>query len=78
MINNALWGFVQPIGGWKQYAGRMHEAELQSLAKRRETDDASLEATTNRAAIRTSLPIDKPSEKRFPLFSHIVAHVQFQ
>ncbi|KAG3062497.1 hypothetical protein PI125_g24515 [Phytophthora idaei] len=53
MIDNALWGFVQPKGGWKRYAGRMHEAELQSLAKRRETDGASLEATTNGAAIRT-------------------------
>ncbi|KAG2808177.1 hypothetical protein PC113_g21837 [Phytophthora cactorum] len=53
MIDNALWGFVQPKGGWKQYAGRMHEAELQSLAKRRETDEASLEAATNGATIRT-------------------------
>ncbi|KAG2791851.1 hypothetical protein PC113_g23698 [Phytophthora cactorum] len=63
MIDNALWGFVQPKGGWKQYAGRMHEAELRSLAKRRETDDASPEATTNSAAIRTTLTADHEASR---------------
>ncbi|KAG3028025.1 hypothetical protein PC121_g2560 [Phytophthora cactorum] len=68
MIDNALWGLVQPIGGWKQYAGRMHEAELQSLAKGHETDDASLEATTNRAAIRTKFTANhKASRAMDPL-----------
>ncbi|KAG2975746.1 hypothetical protein PC123_g26248 [Phytophthora cactorum] len=52
-----------PKGGWKQYAGRMHEAELRSLAKRRETDDASPEATTNSAAIRTTLTADHEASR---------------
>ncbi|KAG2782564.1 hypothetical protein PC129_g9659 [Phytophthora cactorum] len=36
----------------------MHEAELQSLAKRRETDEASLEAARNGAAIQTKFTAD--------------------
>ncbi|KAG3053988.1 hypothetical protein PI125_g25932 [Phytophthora idaei] len=63
MIDNALWGVVQPKGGWKRYAGRMHEAELQSLAKRREADDASLEATTNGAAIPTKFTADHEASR---------------
>ncbi|KAG3072427.1 hypothetical protein PI124_g3258 [Phytophthora idaei] len=68
MIDNALWGFVQPKGGLKRYAERMHEAELPSLAKRRETDEASLEAATNGAAIRTKFTADhKASRAMDPL-----------
>ncbi|KAG3120818.1 hypothetical protein PI124_g21982 [Phytophthora idaei] len=63
MIGNALWGFVQPKGGWKQYAGRMHEADLRSQAKRRETDDASLDATANSAAIRTKFTADHETSR---------------
>ncbi|KAG3060829.1 hypothetical protein PI125_g24829 [Phytophthora idaei] len=63
MTDNALWGFVQPKGGRKRYAGRMHEAELQSLAKRRETDEASLEATTNGAALRTKFTADHEASR---------------
>ncbi|KAG3127857.1 hypothetical protein PI124_g21622 [Phytophthora idaei] len=63
MIDNALWGFVQPKGRWKRYAGRMHEAELQSLANRREIYEASLEATTNGAAIRTKFTADHEASR---------------
>ncbi|OWZ18623.1 hypothetical protein PHMEG_0007257 [Phytophthora megakarya] len=27
MMDNALWGFVQPKGGWKEYSERMRLAE---------------------------------------------------
>ncbi|POM61055.1 hypothetical protein PHPALM_29992, partial [Phytophthora palmivora] len=30
MIDNALWGFVQPKGGWSQFAKAMREAEEQT------------------------------------------------
>ncbi|KAG3094773.1 hypothetical protein PC121_g2905 [Phytophthora cactorum] len=72
MIDNALWGFVQPKGGWKQYAGRMHESELQSLAKRRETDDASLESTTNQAAIRTKFTADHEASRAMDPLQELV------
>ncbi|KAG3076151.1 hypothetical protein PI125_g21585 [Phytophthora idaei] len=63
MIDNALWGFVQPKGGRKRYAGRMLEAELQSLTKRRETDEASLEAARNRATIQTKFTADHEASR---------------
>ncbi|KAG3230410.1 hypothetical protein PI124_g24492 [Phytophthora idaei] len=58
MLDNALWGVVQPKGGWKRYAERMREAELKSLVKCRETNEASLEAAANGAAIRTKFTAD--------------------
>ncbi|KAG4037008.1 hypothetical protein PC123_g27424 [Phytophthora cactorum] len=72
MIDNALWGFVQPKGRWKRYAGRMHEAELQSLAKRRETDEASLEDTTNGAAIRTKFIADHEASRAMDPLQELV------
>ncbi|KAG2792902.1 hypothetical protein PC129_g23830 [Phytophthora cactorum] len=72
MIDNALLGFVQPKGGWKRYAGRMHEAELQSLAKRRVTDEASLEAMTNGAVIRTKFTADHEASRAIDLLQELV------
>ncbi|KAG2761509.1 hypothetical protein PC129_g18450 [Phytophthora cactorum] len=63
IIDNVLWGFVPPNGGWKRYAERMHEAELQAIVKRRETDEASLEAVMNGAAIRTTFTADDEASR---------------
>ncbi|GMG17704.1 unnamed protein product [Phytophthora fragariaefolia] len=32
MIDNALWGYVQPKGGWEAFAQRMKDAEAKALA----------------------------------------------
>ncbi|KAG3194912.1 hypothetical protein PC128_g8942 [Phytophthora cactorum] len=72
MINNVLWGVVQPKGGSKRYAERMHEAELQSLAKRRETDEASREAATNGAAIRTKFTADHEAPRAMDPLQELV------
>ncbi|KAG3172951.1 hypothetical protein PI124_g5312 [Phytophthora idaei] len=72
MTDNALWGFVQPKDGWKRYAERMHEAELQSLTKRRETDEASKEAATNGAAIRTKFTADHEASRAMDPLQELV------
>ncbi|KAE8875803.1 hypothetical protein PF005_g30074 [Phytophthora fragariae] len=38
MIDNALWGFVQPKGGWKHYTALMQSAEKRGRALREESD----------------------------------------
>ncbi|KAG2793907.1 hypothetical protein PC129_g18792 [Phytophthora cactorum] len=50
----------------------MHEAELQSLAKRRETNEASLEATTNGAAIRTKFTADHEASRAMDPLQELV------
>ncbi|POM58051.1 Hypothetical protein PHPALM_37356 [Phytophthora palmivora] len=48
-IDNALWGFVQPKGGWLQFATAMHEAEEQ-------TKDARTVATEDCNQLSEALP----------------------
>ncbi|KAG2812027.1 hypothetical protein PC112_g15358 [Phytophthora cactorum] len=50
----------------------MHEAGIQSLAKRRETDEASLETTTNRAAIRTKFTADHEASRAMDPLQELV------
>ncbi|GMF45041.1 unnamed protein product [Phytophthora fragariaefolia] len=35
MIDNALWGYAQPKGGWEAFAQRMKDAEAKALALRK-------------------------------------------
>ncbi|GMF24245.1 unnamed protein product [Phytophthora fragariaefolia] len=35
MIDNALWGYVEPKGGWEAFAQRMKDAEAKTLALRK-------------------------------------------
>ncbi|KAG3077054.1 hypothetical protein PI124_g17971 [Phytophthora idaei] len=72
MIDNALWGFAQPKGGWKRCTERMHEAELKSVAKRCETDDTSLEVATNGAVIRTKFTADHEASQAMDPLQELV------
>ncbi|KAE8994301.1 hypothetical protein PR002_g19978 [Phytophthora rubi] len=57
MIDNALWGFVQPKGGWKHYAALMQSAEGQDRALREKSNtdaDASTGVTKFDADLRAS------------------------
>ncbi|OWZ01977.1 LOW QUALITY PROTEIN: hypothetical protein PHMEG_00026547 [Phytophthora megakarya] len=48
MIDNALWGFVQPKGGWERYAERMKLAEEAAKHQRSLDDDSDFTLTTTR------------------------------
>ncbi|OWZ06880.1 hypothetical protein PHMEG_00020805, partial [Phytophthora megakarya] len=48
MIDNALWGFVQPKGGWERYAERMKLAEEAAKYQRLLVDDLDFTLTTTR------------------------------
>ncbi|OWZ15537.1 hypothetical protein PHMEG_00010799 [Phytophthora megakarya] len=37
IIDNALWGFVQPKGGWTHYAGLMDATEETQAGRKRAT-----------------------------------------
>ncbi|OWY97046.1 hypothetical protein PHMEG_00032517, partial [Phytophthora megakarya] len=45
MIDNALWGFVQPQGGWKKFADKMRMAEVK-LLRRGNYDSKATDHTT--------------------------------
>ncbi|ETP20798.1 hypothetical protein F441_05568, partial [Phytophthora nicotianae CJ01A1] len=48
MIDNALWGFVHPKGGWKNYAKLMQEAEEQSKQLRSTSGEVSPDLATSK------------------------------
>ncbi|OWY96243.1 LOW QUALITY PROTEIN: hypothetical protein PHMEG_00033539 [Phytophthora megakarya] len=48
MIDNALWGFEQPKGGWERYAERMKLAEEAANHQRSFDDDSDFTLTTTR------------------------------
>ncbi|OWZ17154.1 hypothetical protein PHMEG_0008947 [Phytophthora megakarya] len=48
MIDNALWGFVQPKGGWERYAERMKLTEEAAKHQRSLDDDSDFTLTTTR------------------------------
>ncbi|OWZ06938.1 LOW QUALITY PROTEIN: reverse transcriptase, partial [Phytophthora megakarya] len=48
MIDNALWGFVQPKGGWKRYDERMKLAEKAAKHQRSLDGDSYFTLTTTR------------------------------
>ncbi|OWY97596.1 hypothetical protein PHMEG_00031837 [Phytophthora megakarya] len=48
MIDNALWGFVQPKGGWERYAERMKLDEEAAKNQRSLDDDSDFTLTTTR------------------------------
>ncbi|POM70810.1 Hypothetical protein PHPALM_12701 [Phytophthora palmivora] len=39
MIDNALWGYVQPKGGWSKFAGRIRRAEEVAATRRQSQGD---------------------------------------
>ncbi|POM64293.1 Hypothetical protein PHPALM_20200 [Phytophthora palmivora] len=61
MIDNALWGFVQPRGGWSQFAKAMHEAEEQTKdARTVATEDCNQHSEAPPRA-RTKFEADRES-----------------
>ncbi|GMF52931.1 unnamed protein product [Phytophthora fragariaefolia] len=59
MIDNALWGYVQPKGGWEAFAQRMKEAEAKTLALRKEFMAISRRSPTSaRPALQTKYEAD--------------------
>ncbi|KAG3181215.1 hypothetical protein PC128_g15232 [Phytophthora cactorum] len=50
MIDNALWGFVQPKGGWLKYSEMMRLAEAQAKERR---------ATSNEGCFQTKFEADR-------------------
>ncbi|OWY91110.1 hypothetical protein PHMEG_00040450, partial [Phytophthora megakarya] len=48
MIDNALWGFVQPKDGWERYAERMKLAEEAAKHQRSLDGDSEFTLTTTR------------------------------
>ncbi|OWZ18411.1 hypothetical protein PHMEG_0007506 [Phytophthora megakarya] len=48
MIDSALWGFVQPKGGWEQYAERMRLAEEEAKRQRLPDDESDFDLATTR------------------------------
>ncbi|OWY94237.1 hypothetical protein PHMEG_00036091 [Phytophthora megakarya] len=48
MLDNALWGFVQPKGGWERYTERMKLAEEAAKHQRSLDDDSDFTLTTTR------------------------------
>ncbi|KAG3035074.1 hypothetical protein PC123_g9359 [Phytophthora cactorum] len=50
MIDNALWGFAQPKGGWLKYSEMMRLAEAQAKERR---------ATSNEGSFQTKFEADR-------------------
>ncbi|OWY96540.1 hypothetical protein PHMEG_00033169 [Phytophthora megakarya] len=48
MIDNALWGFVQPKGGCERYAERIKRADKAAKHQRSLDDDSDFTLTTTR------------------------------
>ncbi|GMF63161.1 unnamed protein product [Phytophthora fragariaefolia] len=53
MIDNALWGFVQPKGGWRAFADRMQAAEERDDKSRQLRNEASRHWSANSQNVRT-------------------------
>ncbi|GMF44078.1 unnamed protein product [Phytophthora fragariaefolia] len=59
MIDNALWGYVQPKGGWEAFAQRMKDAEAKALALRKAFMAISRRSPTSaRPALQTKYEAD--------------------
>ncbi|GMF52889.1 unnamed protein product [Phytophthora fragariaefolia] len=59
MIDNALWGYGQPKGGWEAFAQRMKDAEAKALALRKEFMIISRSSPTSaRRALQTKYEAD--------------------
>ncbi|GMF58203.1 unnamed protein product [Phytophthora fragariaefolia] len=59
MIDNSLWGYVQPEGGWEAFALRMKDAEAKALALRKEFMALSRRSPTSaRPALQTKYEAD--------------------
>ncbi|KAH7491753.1 Retrovirus-related Pol polyprotein from transposon 17.6 [Phytophthora ramorum] len=58
MIDNALWGFVQPKGGWNHYAKLMHAAEEQATLLRGTNNEESLKLSAPETSPRTKFDAD--------------------
>ncbi|POM77001.1 Hypothetical protein PHPALM_5688 [Phytophthora palmivora] len=59
MIDNALWGYVQPKGGWEAFADRMRAAEAKAQAMRKEFVIRSATSTSvGRKDLRTKYEAD--------------------
>ncbi|KAG2897194.1 hypothetical protein PC116_g17947 [Phytophthora cactorum] len=56
-------GIRSARGGWTNYAERMRDAKLQSLAKRREPDEPSLGTAMVRTPVRTKLTADREASQ---------------
>ncbi|GMF60036.1 unnamed protein product [Phytophthora fragariaefolia] len=57
MIDNALWGFVQPRGGWSAFAERVRMAEAANAAAGGSPTDAAIHGRTRFEADRESSDI---------------------
>ncbi|GMF18426.1 unnamed protein product [Phytophthora fragariaefolia] len=53
MIYNALWGFVQPKGGWRAFADRIQAAENRTYKLRQLRNEASMHWSANPQNVRT-------------------------
>ncbi|GMG17783.1 unnamed protein product [Phytophthora fragariaefolia] len=53
MIDNALWGFVQPKGGWRVFADRMQAAEERAHKSRQLRNEASMHWSPTPQNVRT-------------------------
>ncbi|GMF41156.1 unnamed protein product [Phytophthora fragariaefolia] len=53
MIDNALWGFVQPKGGWRAFADQMQAAEERADKSRQLRNEASMHWSANPQNVRT-------------------------
>ncbi|GMF63198.1 unnamed protein product [Phytophthora fragariaefolia] len=53
MIDNALWGFVQPKGGWSAFADRMQAAEERADKSRQLRNETSMHWSANPQSFRT-------------------------
>ncbi|GMF31633.1 unnamed protein product [Phytophthora fragariaefolia] len=53
MIDNALWGFVQPKGGWRVLADRMQAAEERADKSRQRRNEESMHWSANPQNVRT-------------------------
>ncbi|POM79906.1 Hypothetical protein PHPALM_2322, partial [Phytophthora palmivora] len=59
MIDNVLWGYVQPKGGWEAFADRMRAAEAKAQAMRKEFVIRSATSTSvGRKDLRTKYEAD--------------------
>ncbi|GMG15068.1 unnamed protein product [Phytophthora fragariaefolia] len=57
MIDNALWGFVQPRGGWPAFAGRIRTTEAADTAEGGSPTDTATHSRTRFEADRESSDI---------------------
>ncbi|OWY96437.1 hypothetical protein PHMEG_00033295 [Phytophthora megakarya] len=55
MVDNALWGFIQPKGGWGQYSERMKLDEEAVKHQRSLDDDSDFTLTTTQTKASSEL-----------------------